>query len=186
MEDPFWYDQGGRNYLVQREIFKPPAGEVRSRRLRDIVHEYKRYGATMYEVAAETGRADVVRLLFELGADPNVNATPEQDLVDADGDACNISPPLNIDPPLTGAALEGHLECVQVLIDEVKVSIDEPDVTNGGTALVYAAAKGHVEVVRFLLSKGATIETREEFPDILSQALKGYHSDVIKAVLESE
>ena len=49
MTDPYWYDQGGRNPLVAREIFKLPAGEVRPRRLRDIVHEFKHYGAAMYD-----------------------------------------------------------------------------------------------------------------------------------------
>jgi ankyrin repeat protein len=194
LEDPFYYDQGGRNPLVQREIFKLPAGEVRSRRMRDIVHEYKRYGAAMYEVAAEAGRADVVRLLSELGADPNVNATPEQDAVGDDDkddkenkdDDDYYSPKFMIDPPLTGAALHGHLECVQVLIDEVKVSIDEPDVSGGFTALSYAVANGHVEVIKFLLSKGASIETGEGSPDLISLALKGGNSDAVKAVLESE
>jgi ankyrin repeat protein len=188
MTDPYWYDQGGRNPLVAREIFKLPAGEVRSRRLRDIVHEFKHYGAAMYEVAAEAGRADVIRLLFELGAGPNVEAAKEQDMTAADAADENYltTPKITIDPPLTGAAIEGHLECVQVLVDEVKVWIDEPDITKGGTALVYAAAKGHVEVVRFLLSKGATVETKEGDPDLLAQALKGGNADAVKAILESE
>lgn len=117
----------------------------------------------MYEVAAEAGRADVIRLLFELGADPNVNATQDQEMAAADvaDDEYLITPKFTIDPPLTGAALEGHLECVQVLVDEVKVLIDEPDITKGGTVLTYAAAKGHVEVIKFLLSRGAAVETRE-------------------------
>jgi hypothetical protein len=189
MEDPFWYDSGGRNPLVAREIFKLPAGEVRSRRLRDIVHEFKRYGAAMYEVATEAGRADVIRLLFELGADPNVDvaaaavgASDEDD----NGDDWFYSPKFTINPPLSGAAFAGHLDCVQVLVDEVKVSLNEPDVSTGGTALVYAAAKGHVEVVKFLLSKGATVATPEGGPDLLSQALRGGNANAVKAVLESE
>ena len=197
MEDPFWYDQGGRNPLVEREIFKIPAGEVRSRRLGDIVHKYKRYGAAMYEVAAEAGRADIIRLLFELGADPNVNAAPEQDVIAADDDDDDVdndedyyfTPGFTIDPPLTGAAFHGHLKCVQVLVDEVKVLIDEPDVTTGNTALVYAGSNGHAEIVKFLLSKGASIETlegREGSLDIVSQALRGGNADAVKAILESE
>ena len=189
MEDPYWFDSGGRNPLKAREIFKLPAGEVRSRRLRDIIKEYERYGAAMYEVAAEAGRADLIRELFELGADPNVISVPEQDTAALDDEDYYTTPKITIDPPLTGAAFAGHLECVQVLIDEVKVSIDEPDVTAGGTALIYAAAKGHAEVVKFLLSRGATIDTRKggrDLPDIVSQALQGGNADAVRAVLESE
>jgi ankyrin repeat protein len=189
MEDPYWFDSGGRNPLKAREIFKLPAGEVRSRRLRDIIKEYERYGAAMYEVAAEAGRADLIRELFELGADPNVIAVPKQYMAALDDENYYLTPKFTINPPLTGAAFAGHLECVQVLVDEVKVSIDEPDVTAGGTALIYAAAKGHAEVVEFLLSRGATIDTRKggpDIPDIVSQALQGGNADAVKAVLESE
>ena len=72
-EDPMWYDSGGRDTLVQREIFKLEAGEERTRRHKGIVEEYRLYGPMLYELAAEIGRVDVVRLLLELGADPNVH-----------------------------------------------------------------------------------------------------------------
>ena len=65
-QDPYWYDESGRNSLVAREIFKLPAGEVRTRRLRDIVHEYERHGAAMYEIAAEADLAETICLLFEV------------------------------------------------------------------------------------------------------------------------
>jgi hypothetical protein len=71
-EDPMWYDQGGRDPLVQREISKLPAGEERTKRLKGIVNEYRLYGPLLYELAAEEGRVDIIRLLHELGANPNV------------------------------------------------------------------------------------------------------------------
>jgi len=37
------------------------------------------------------------------------------------------TPMLTLHPPLTGAAFAGQLESVKVLLDEVKVSIDEYD-----------------------------------------------------------
>jgi hypothetical protein len=174
-QDPFWFDETiGHNPLVEREIFKLPAGEVRTRRLRDIVHEYQRYGAAMYEAASEEGRADVIRLLFELGADPNVYvaaaAAPSDE--DDNGDDWFYSPKFTVNPPLSGAAIAGRLECVQVLVDEVGVSIDEPDACGGSTALLYALARGHVEVFKFLLSRGASIATPERFKDMVSLALK--------------
>lgn len=38
-DNPMWYDSGGRDPLVQREIFKLEAGEERTRRLKGIVKE---------------------------------------------------------------------------------------------------------------------------------------------------
>lgn len=110
-------------------------------------------------------RADIIRLLFELGADSLVHVLPEQDLVAVDDEEYHLTPKYTIDRPMTGAALQGHLECVQVLVDDVKVSINEPDIVNGGTALVYIVAKGQAGVVRFQLSKDASIETQEGAPD---------------------
>lgn len=105
----------------------------------------------MYEVAAEANRADVIRLLIELGADPNVYvaaATPKQDADDEDdNDDWFYSPKFTINPPLSGAAMAGRLECVKVLVDKVKVWIDEPDVCGGSTALLYVMGYGHVEVL---------------------------------------
>ena len=77
-EDPMWYDSGGRDPLVQREIFKLPAGEERTRRLKGIVSEYRLYGPMLYELAAEEGRVDIIRLLLELGASPNVDRLDER------------------------------------------------------------------------------------------------------------
>jgi hypothetical protein len=37
------------------------------------------------------------------------------------------SPKFTVNPPLSGAAIAGRSECVQVLVDEVGIWIDEPD-----------------------------------------------------------
>lgn len=264
-QDPFWYDSGGRDPLVQREIFKLPADEERTRRLRGIVDEYRLYGPMLYELAAERGRADIIRLLHELGANPHVkraragngssgtspaddNRESERDTrnsqedtrtpsnggtttdevedeakdingqsTDADissgnndtskaGDASlqdhsegdetsmkddtdvldesDDEPMLTLHPPLTGAAFAGQLECAQVLLEEVKVSIDEWD--DNGPSIAFAAAGGHADVVKLLLSRGAAIATKAGSPDVLSLALKGGSIDAVKAILESE
>jgi ankyrin repeat protein len=94
------------------------------------------------------------------------------------------TPMLTLHPPLTGAAFAGQLECVTVLLDEVKVSIDEYD--QNGPSIGYAAAAGHGDVVKFLLSRGAAIVTKPETPDILSLALKGGSLDAVNSILESE
>ena len=253
-DDPMWYDSGGRNPLVQREIFKLEAGEERTRRLKGIVKEYRLYGPMLYELAAEAGRVDIIRLLLELGANPNVDrvdggsdtdSTPpadevedqessshspkyadldetegdnkrdanveieasgggkhvsasddgssqDQDEVDdasedvamSDSDDFERTPMLTLHPPLTGAAFSGQLESVKVLLDEVKVSIDEQD--ENATSIAYAASAGHADVVIFLLSRGASIVTKPDSPDILELALKGGNMTAVNAILESE
>lgn len=253
-EDPMWYDSGGRDPLVQREIFKLEPGEERTRRLRGIVEEYRLYGPMLYELAAEVGRVDIIRLLLELGANPNVdqldgasdadgappadegesqkqssNSSEEAALdqaevndqqsasaeIDASGsdddvtksdkessqghdemddgspyaimrdsDEFEHTPMLTLHPPLTGAAFAGQLESVKVLLDEVKVSIDEYD--QNGPSIGYAASAGHADVVEFLLSRGAAIATKPDTPDILALALKGGSMAAVNAILESE
>jgi ankyrin repeat protein len=96
------------------------------------------------------------------------------------------SPKFTVNPPLSGAAIADRLECVQVLVDEVGVWIDKPDACGGSTALLYAMAYGHVEVVKFLLSRGASIVTREGHTDLVALALKRGNADVARVVIESE
>ncbi|KAM0708901.1 hypothetical protein Q7P35_002937 [Cladosporium inversicolor] len=255
LEDPMWYDSGGRDPLVQREIFKLEPGEERTRRLRGVVKEYRLYGPMLYELAAEVGRVDIIRLLLELGANPNVDrSNGENDAEDAspaeeeegdreqssnsskdaaldeaeedgkqgvnadkddrsgdhnvtksdeepskdqdesddgskddgmnDSDDFERTPMLTLHPPLTGAAFSGQLGSVKVLLDGVKVSIDEYD--QNGPSIGYAASAGHASVVKFLLSRGAAIATKPESPDVLALALKGGSMAPVNALLESE
>jgi ankyrin repeat protein len=210
----------------------------------------------LYELAAEVGRVDIIRLLLELGADPNVDrsnaesdddasstasadegedqeeskiSTPNADIDEAAGDEkqsadgeieasdgdddeiksdeCSTqdqdeaddepmksgmsdsngsdrTPMLTLHPPLTGAAFAGQLESVKVLLDEVKVSIDEYD--QNGPSIGYAASAGHADVVKLMLSRGAAIVTKPDSPDILALALKSGSMATVNAILESE
>lgn len=54
------------------------------------------------------------------------------------------------------AALQGKLDTVKHLVDELHIDIDYLDRT-GSTALMYAAYAGHKEVVKFLAEKGANL-----------------------------
>ncbi|XP_078373685.1 uncharacterized protein LOC144657244 isoform X2 [Oculina patagonica] len=55
--------------------------------------------------------------------------------------------------PIHGAAQNGHLDCVGYLIESGKASLTERDST-GGTPAHYAAAQGHVSVLKWLNAKG--------------------------------
>lgn len=61
---------------------------------------------------------------------------------------------------LSWAAAEGYLEAVQLFLDaDENENIEAPN-QYGSTPLILAAARGHVEVVRLLLKRGANIEAR--------------------------
>ena len=52
------------------------------------------------------------------------------------------------------AAVNAHVSYVEALLDRGLASVDDAD-DSGGTALYLACAKGHVDVVRVLLARGA-------------------------------
>jgi ankyrin repeat protein len=61
--------------------------------------------------------------------------------------------------PIAAAASEGDLSKIARLLADGL--IDERD-TDGNTALIIAAENGHLEIVRFLLARGADIEARDK------------------------
>ena len=56
------------------------------------------------------------------------------------------------------ASFEGHLDIVQLLLDN-GAKVNDVDST-GMTALMLAAERGHLEIVKLLLSKGANIDNK--------------------------
>ncbi|WP_142850183.1 ankyrin repeat domain-containing protein [Telmatospirillum sp. J64-1] len=123
-------------------------------------------------VAAERGRADLVRLLLDRGAQPDL---PSNDRATAlmyaawNGDAdstrallsAGANPNLvNLDgkTPLMGAALQGHDAIVRLLLDRGA----NPDIQagNGWTALMYAVWQGNGSTVALLRQAGANPDLR--------------------------
>ena len=60
--------------------------------------------------------------------------------------------------PLHIAALNGHVECVKVLCSKAHIPVNAVD-HRGQTAAMHAAIAGSVEVLTFLLARGADSET---------------------------
>jgi ankyrin repeat protein len=89
-------------------------------------------GRTALLVATVNGHTDAVRAL--LGADADVDLQDDQ-----------------LDNPFLYAGAEGLLDILR-LVNEAGA---DPDLTNrfGGTALIPASERGHVEVVRYLLNE---------------------------------
>jgi len=119
---------------------------------------------TSIYLAAEQGHVDVIQVLAELKADPNLGNREGW-------------------TPLHVAALNGHAEVVPSLV-AVKADVNRANV-HGTTPLHKAAQKGHVEVVRVLADLGADIAGADKAgATALSLAQAAGHELVIQ-VLES-
>lgn len=92
-------------------------------------------------VAALDGKARIVRLLLDNGADIEANS--------------------NAGTPLHAAADKGHAECISILLDRGAIC-DRRD-SEGKTALHIAVAQGHLEAVRVLLQRGANVHLKAHF-----------------------
>ena len=101
------------------------------------------YGVTPLALAAKNGHAPIIQQLLVAGTDPNdplqaVNAT---------------------ETPLMLAARAGQPDALKVLLN-AGARIDASETWNGQTALMWAAAEGHVPIVRLLIDRGADIHAR--------------------------
>lgn len=168
-----WSDENG-NPLERREIFELPAGEERTRRLKEIVEEFPNYGAKIYDLVVDAERPDLVRLLLELGANA---ISPDEHYV------C----PLQSSHPLVSAVFTRQLECIQLLVEQAGVRIDEESCF-GGNALMHAAQCGYGDIVRWLLCHGASVavKPKSNHNNIVSLAMESGKMDIVEAILESE
>ncbi len=101
------------------------------------------YGVTPFALAARQGHADLLRRLLAAGVDPN---DPRH--------AVNAG-----ETPLLAVARTGQVEALDVLLD-AGADIDAQETWNGQSALMWAGAEGHDEVVARLIERGADISLR--------------------------
>jgi ankyrin repeat protein len=98
-----------------------------------------KYGATPMGLAAETGNTEIIKLLLEAGA----NA----DSPNADGQTA-----------LMEVARTGNVEAAELLVKH-GAKVDAKERWGGQTALMWASARRHPEMMQFLISKGADVNT---------------------------
>ncbi|MEP7307244.1 MAG: ankyrin repeat domain-containing protein [Acidobacteriota bacterium] len=99
-----------------------------------------KYGATPMSLAAEVGNADMLKALLEAGA----NA----DSPNPDGQTA-----------LLAVARTGNVAAAQLLLDH-GATVDAREKWGGQTALMWASARRHPEMMRLLISKGADVNAR--------------------------
>jgi ankyrin repeat protein len=95
------------------------------------------YGATPMSLAAEVGSTEMLKVLLEAGADPD---SPDPDGMTA----------------LQAVARTGNVEAARLLVAE-GATVDAKEAWGGQTALMWASARRHPEMMRFLISKGADV-----------------------------
>ena len=125
---------------LQWAVFEGDAAEVE--RLLDAGADLtlaNNYGADPMGLAAEVADTEILRLLLEAGADA--------DSPNPDGQTA-----------LLAVARSGNLEAAQLLLDH-GATIDARENWGGQTALMWASARRHPEMIEFLVSNGADINS---------------------------
>ena len=121
-------------------------------------------GRTALHEACFVGRTDNVRALVAAGA---------KSMTDSQGYT-----------PLVDAVVEGHLECVKVLVEEAQVPLDEPLAGSGNTPIFMAVR--HYDVFVYLMERGACLTTRNAIgKTLLERAEAGNAPDGVLEILRN-
>ena len=125
-----------------------------------------RYGVTPLSLATANGNAVIVEWLLKAGADPNA-ALPGGET------------------PLMTAARVGSLASVKSLLAR-GATVDAKDERRGQTALMWAAAEGHADVVQTLIELGSDFRLRlsSGFTALLFAVREG-RSSVVQVLLKA-
>lgn len=85
--------------------------------------------------------------------------------------------------PLMFAAKTGASGLIRMFL-EVNANIDQED-KNGNTALLIASARGHVDTVKNLLARQATLKPDENGLNCLDVAIENQQGDVVMAIIKN-
>lgn len=120
------------------------------------------FDITVVHMAADLGYVDMVRLLLDAGADPNVQDSHRQ-------------------TPLIIAAACNDVDAMKLLLSR-SADVDY-QCSKGATALHMVARSGNLEMVRYLIDRGARIQTDVWHATPLHAAALCGHGQVIETLL---
>lgn len=124
------------------------------------------HGITPLSLACTNGSANVAKLLLAAGADPNT-ATPEGETA------------------LMNAARTGNEELIALLLER-NANVNAAEKWRGQTALMWAAAEGHVAALEQLLKAGADLSVRTKVGfDAFLFAVREGRIDAARALLKA-
>jgi ankyrin repeat protein len=121
-------------------------------------------GETALLNAVSTGRPEIVKILLQAGADVSVKNRFDFNA-------------------LTSAVAANKQDLAAMLLDAgAKIETD----TSGLTPLMFAASGGNIDMIRFLVKRGANVNhgVKEGAQTALLSAIYGAHPDAVKALVE--
>jgi ankyrin repeat protein len=126
-------------------------------------------GWTALHLAARNGNVDIVRTLLSC-SDVDVNAKNKWKST-----------------PLMIAATSGNLDVVEMLLRHPRTAIDMQAEYYGRTALIEAAVKGYMTIVKTLVANGADVNKSDKTGrnSALIEAIKNRHLNIAKYLLRS-
>jgi ankyrin repeat protein len=154
----------------------------------------KRYkGQTPLTWAAMEGRTSIIQLLLLQGLDPNeINDRMESPLLCASSHDHESSAKLllesgaNISELLLGTACEKGFHRLVILIIENGGKVDRRAGALQETSLFCASRSGHIEIVRLLIQRGATVNARNSVgaTPLFDASLNG-HKEVVQLLIDN-
>jgi len=128
---------------LHRAVRENDAGEVETLiKNGSDVRAATRYGVSAIGLAATNGNVAILRMLLDAGADPD-SATPGGET------------------PLMTASRAGHSDAAALLLDHGAM-MGSADTVHGQTALMWAVAENHINVVKLLVARGADVNARTQ------------------------
>ncbi len=150
-------------------------------------------GRTALSLAVEDKQTDIVRLLLDRGADPNVGIDTAPLYYAADTETCSLllahrasinGPDHAKKAPLHSAAEVGHLDVVKVLL---RAGANVLAVDSGGlTPVIRAAQNGQWDCVTFMVESGGNVSEFDRSDDnktALHYAALAHELNAIKALV---
>lgn len=176
LEDPKFYDQLGRDPMTQMRVYMLPSEDEQACHVLEVFNLFPKRGLDILFDAALRGKAKVVSALLNAG----VQAHPAPGSEDEEKELL----------PIHTAAARGHLECVQVLVDQG--GVDPDDEFDGLTPVMRAAIGGHAPLLDWLLHTGCVDLWRKYYPDhhhdevalgVLEMAAEEGHADCVETIV---